>query len=94
MLEWVYHTVDRVEAEAKADPEYRELAARQAALAPAYESLLARLSRDDRELLLEYTDVMGNLQYRITQIAYRYGKREGQKNDDETPPLRVGVSSL
>lgn len=77
MLEWVYRAADAVDALAKRDPEYQELAARQRELVHEYEALLARLSEEDRELILEYTDVAGNLQYRLTQLAYVYGKRVG-----------------
>ena len=49
MLEWVLRVVDRVDALAATDPEYREL-------------------------LLEYMDIVGNMQYRTTQIAWLYGK--------------------
>ena len=75
MLEWVYRAADAVDALAKTDPEYQELAARQRELVHEYEALLARLGDEDRELILEYTDVAGNLQYRLTQLAYVYGKR-------------------
>ena len=37
-------------------------------------ALLDRLTEEDRELLLEYMDVVGNMQYRITQLAWLYGK--------------------
>lgn len=75
MLEWVYRAADAVDVLAKSDPEYQEIAVRQRELVPEYEALLARLSEEDRELILEYTDVAGNLQYRLTQLAYVYGKR-------------------
>lgn len=29
---------------------------------------------EDRELLLDYMDVVGNMQYRISQLAWLYGK--------------------
>lgn len=73
MLEWVYRVVDRVDAVAKADPEYRELDNQRRALEPDYEALLFRLSEEDRELLLEYMEITGNMQYRLTQLAWRYG---------------------
>lgn len=77
MLEWVYRAADAVDRQAKKDPEYQELARRQRELVSEYEALIRRLSPKDRELLLEYTDVVGNLQYRLTQLAYFYGKRVG-----------------
>ena len=79
MLEWVYRAADAVDYVAKHDPEYQELARQQRELAGDYEALLARLTPVDRELLLEYTDVMGNLQYRLAQLAYFYGKQMGAR---------------
>ena len=32
-------------------------------------------SEKDRELLLEYMELVGNMQYRTTQFAWLYGKR-------------------
>lgn len=78
MLEWVFHAAEQVAASAESDPEFQDLARQQAELAPQYESLLERLSPRDRELILEYTDVLGNLQYRMTQLAYQFGKRSGR----------------
>ena len=74
MLEWVYRIADRVDALARVDPEYRELAAQRRNLEGSYCALLDRLSGEDRELLLEYMDVVGNMQYRMTQLAWLYGK--------------------
>lgn len=74
MLEWVYRIADRVDALARVDPEYRELAAQRRNLEGAYCALLDGLSEEDRELLLEYMDVVGNMQYRMTQLAWLYGK--------------------
>ena len=74
MLEWVMRAADRVDALVKADPEYQELNKQRKALEPDYEALLTRLSEKDRELLLEYMDVTGNMQYRKTQLAWLYGK--------------------
>lgn len=74
MLEWVYRVVEEVQREANIDPEYRELAQRRAELDRPFSDLLSRLSKDDRKLLLEYMDVAGDLQYRFSQLAWRYGK--------------------
>ncbi len=73
MLEWVLRIADRVDALGKADPVYRELARQRIDLEPEYEALLERMTPEDRELLLEYMDVVGNMQYRISQLAWRYG---------------------
>lgn len=72
MLEWVMRTAERVDAIAKHDPEYLELARQQIELAPKYESLLVRIAPEDRDPLLEYMDVTANMQYRISQLAWRY----------------------
>ena len=74
MLEWVLRIADRVDALAKLDPEYQELACHQAELEPEYTRLLEKLPDTDRELLLEYMDVVGNMQYRFSQLAWFYGK--------------------
>jgi len=74
MLEWVMRIADRVDALAKADPEYRELAQQRIDLEPRYEAMLQRMNPKDRELLLEYMDVTANMQYRISQLAWLYGK--------------------
>lgn len=74
MLEWVYRAADQVDLLARMDTQYRELAQRRDALDGAYTDLLNRLSEEDRELLLEYMDVVGNMQYRMTQLAWLYGK--------------------
>ena len=75
MIEWVMGVVDRIEEEARRDPEYRELMEHQVELVPAFDALLQRLSEDDRELILEYTETAMNRQYRFSQIAWRYGRR-------------------
>lgn len=74
MLEWVYRIADRVDGLAKEDPEYRELARQRESLEGDFDALLDRLSEKDRELLLEYMDVVGNMQYRLSQLAWLYGK--------------------
>lgn len=74
MLQWVLRIADRVDILAKADPEYQKLAQQRLDLEPEYEALLKRLAPEDRELLLEYMDVVGNMQYRTSQLAWLYGK--------------------
>ena len=75
MIEWVMGVVDRIEEQARRDPEYRELMEHQVELVPAFDALLQRLSEDDRELILEYTETAMNRQYRFSQIAWRYRRR-------------------
>lgn len=73
MLEWVWRVSEQVQQLANMDSEYQELTQRQSELVDDFSALLTRLSEDDRELLLEYMDVAGNLQYRFAQLAWRYG---------------------
>ena len=73
MLEWVWRISEQVQQLANMDSEYRELAQKRSELDDDFSALLSRLSEDDRELLLEYMDVAGNLQYRFAQLAWRYG---------------------
>ena len=73
MLEWVWRISEQVQQLANMDSEYRELAQKRSELDNDFSMLLSRLSEDDRELLLEYMDVVGNLQYRFAQLAWRYG---------------------
>ena len=73
MLEWVWRISEQVQQLANMDSEYRDLAQKRSELDNDFSTLLSRLSEDDRELLLEYMDVVGNLQYRFAQLAWRYG---------------------
>ena len=74
MLQWVYRIADWVDSLAKSDPEYRELDRQRLALEEAYSQFVEQLDEEDRELLLEYMDVVGNMHYRKTQLAWLYGK--------------------
>lgn len=74
MLDWVYHTAERVDQLAGMDPEFQELARKRDQLDDAFSAFLDRLSEDDREFLLEYMDIVGEMQYRKTQLAWLYGK--------------------
>ena len=74
MLEWVFRVADRVESEARLDPDYIEWANKQACLVESYESLLSRLDPVDRELIHSYTEAREGMLYRLAQLAWRYGK--------------------
>lgn len=74
MPEWVYRAAQRVDALARIDPEYQELAKQRLYLEDAYIALLDRLNEEDRELLLEYMDIVANMQYRMTQLAWQDGR--------------------
>ena len=73
-MKWVLRVAEQVDALAKSDPEYCELAQQQALLVTAFELLVERMDPVDRELLLDYMDVVGNMQYRFSQLAWLYGK--------------------
>lgn len=73
LLEWVWRVSEQVQQLANMDPEYRELTQQREELDGGFCDLLSRLREEDRELLLEYMDVAGNLQYRFAQLAWRYG---------------------
>ena len=75
MLEWVMRVADRVDELVKADPEYQSFAKQRKELEPYYEAILARMNEVDRELLLEYMELVGTMQYRTTQFAWLYGKQ-------------------
>ena len=83
MLEWVYRAAQRVDALARTDPEYQELAKQRLYLEDAYTALLDRLDEEDRELLLEYMDIVANMQYRMTQLAWHYGRMHPKKPPNE-----------
>ena len=73
MLEWVWRISEQVQQLANIDSEYRKKKQKRYELDNDFSTLLSRLSEDDRELLLEYMDVVGNLQHRFAQLAWRYG---------------------
>ena len=75
MLQWVYRIADRVDDMARIDPEYREMDRQRKELEVAYMELLERLSEEDRELFLEYMNLVVDMQYRKSQLAWLYGKR-------------------
>lgn len=75
MRQWVTQAVDRVEAEARLDPEYRALFRRQQELAPAFDALMEHMAEEDRELILEHMETAMNRQYRFSQLAWQYGRR-------------------
>ena len=79
MLQWVYRIADRVDDMARIDPEYREMDRQRKELEVAYMELLERLSEEDRELFLEYMNLVVDMQYRKTQLAWLYGKRHPDK---------------
>ena len=79
VLEWVDRVVDRVDELAKTDPVYQELAEQRLHLEGAFDALLDRLGGEDRELLLEYMDIVGNMQYSVTQLAWHYGRLHPKK---------------
>ena len=70
MDKWTFIGMRQVEELTQADPDYRKLLAEHEKLLPAFEALLAKLSYEDRELVLEYVNLQIDLQYQETRIAY------------------------
>lgn len=75
MLDWVNFGADRVDAAAQADREFQALLAALRAVEDAHAAILNKLSPEDRETILEYEDLMTEIEYRKTQIAYNLNKR-------------------
>lgn len=74
MHDWVFWAMDKVEERAKQDPVFCKLAQRHEALVHDFEALVDSLGMQERELLLDYMDAAGDLDYRRCQIAFELGR--------------------
>ena len=70
MLDWINYGADRVDAVAAGDGEYQALVAALRAVEDAHAAVLQKLTEEERELMLEYEDLITEIEYRKTQIAY------------------------
>lgn len=78
MEEWAYYAMDAIHREAQMDPGYREQVDRWMQLREGYEALCADLSRDQRELLLEYFCCVEEMQFQKIRVAYFLGKKRAE----------------
>ena len=74
MQDWIFWAMDRVEQIANQDPAFLESKAEHDAIVEDFENLVKSLPEEDRELLLSYMDVSGDLDLRRCQIAFQLGK--------------------
>lgn len=70
MLDWVNHGADRVDAAAQGDGQFRALMEALERVEEAHGEILQRLSPREREIVLEYEDLLVELEHRKTQLAY------------------------
>ena len=75
MLEWVWRASEQVQQLANNDPEYQQLARRRMELEPGFQTLLDKLTAQDREALLDYMESESDLHYRYSQLAWLYGRQ-------------------
>jgi hypothetical protein len=75
MLEWVWRASEQVQQLANNDPEYQQLARRRMELEPGFQTLLDKLTEEDREALLDYMEAESDLHYRYSQLAWLYGRQ-------------------
>ncbi len=75
MLQWIQEGADRVEQIAKTDREFQKLVTRLNQVEQAHTAVLETLSEQDRETILEYEDLITELEYQKTRIAYYLGKK-------------------
>lgn len=70
MLNWINYGADHVDALAAADGEFQALLTALRKVESAHAAILEKLSPEDRETVLEYEDLLTEIEYRKTQIAY------------------------
>lgn len=74
MLDWINEGADRVDRAARLDPDVQALVEALRKVEDAHAAILAKLSPEDREIILEYEDLITEIEYHKTQIAYDLGK--------------------
>ncbi len=67
---WAYTGSLRVEQAARQDPEVRQMGEQLQQMMDEYESLLARLPEQEKDLIVEAANLMLDIEYRKTQLAY------------------------
>ena len=73
MDEWNEYAYPRITAMAMDDSLYRELADENKQLEPEYLKILQKLDDSDREMLDRYIASCESIEFRLAQLAYRFG---------------------
>ena len=74
MHAWENWAMDRVLEITRRDDAFQELMAEHNALVSDFERLLDSLEPEKRDLILDYLNISGDLDYRRTQIAFEVGR--------------------
>lgn len=74
MAMWAYYAMDAIHAQAQQDPEYQALNRQRESMEADYETLLAQLPGQQRELLLRYQCCVEEMQFQKTRLAFFLGK--------------------
>ena len=74
MNEWINGACDQVDRLAAQSPYYQQLEKQLRHLEPAYEAALKKLSKAERETVIEFEYLLSELAYQRTQTAYDYGR--------------------
>ena len=77
MDEWNEYAYPRITAMAMDDSLYRELADENKQLEPEYLKILEKLDDGDREMLDRYIASCESIEFRLAQLAYRFGAAQG-----------------
>ena len=80
MNEWNEYAYPRITAMAMRDSLYRELADENKQLEPEYLKILQKLDDSDREMLDRYIASCESIEFRLAQLAYRFGLTQGSPN--------------
>ena len=73
MDEWNEYAYPRITEMAMDDSLYRELADENKQLEPEYLKILEKLDDGDREMLDRYIASCESIEFRLAQLAYRFG---------------------
>ena len=74
MHAWESWAMDRVLEITRRDDAFQELMAEHNALVSDFERLLDSLEPEKRDLILDYLNISGDLDYRRAQIAFEVGR--------------------
>lgn len=74
MLDWINEGADRVDRIARTDPDIQALVSALREVEDTHAAILAKLSPEEREIVLEYEDLITEIEYHKTQIAFELGK--------------------